>query len=223
MDNSNRTILLVAGALVVGLVLGALFRGGGPDIKPAIDETRALSARVDAIGAEVKGLGERLATIEGSVRETRSAQDSALGDLRGQLEGLGKSVADTTGALGGQVSTAVQSQLEAFRGQISDLVGRTRSDDAAGDDAAGETAGATAPQVATTGTPLTPGQAVTLVDEKLRVFLSSADAQSNSARVAINGVGTTVLTAGEPVEVDGCRVVLSGFDASGTAMIDGGC
>ena len=53
MDNSNRTILLVAGALVVGLVLGALFRGGGPDIKPAIDETRALSARVDAIGAEV--------------------------------------------------------------------------------------------------------------------------------------------------------------------------
>ena len=44
-----------------------------------------------------------------------------LGDLRGQLEGLGKSVADTTGALGGQVSTAVQSQLEAFRGQISDL------------------------------------------------------------------------------------------------------
>lgn len=122
MDNSNRTILLVAGALVVGLVLGALFRGGGPDIKPAIDETRALSARVDAIGAEVKGLGERLATIEGSVTETRSAQDSALGDLRGQLEGLGKSVADTTGALGGQVSTAVQSQLEAFRGDRKSVV-----------------------------------------------------------------------------------------------------
>lgn len=220
MDNSNRTILLVAGALVVGLVLGALFRGGGPDIKPVVDETRALSARIDGIGAEVKGLGERLATIEGSVTETRSAQDSALGDLRGQLEGLGKSVADTTGALGGQVSTALQSQLEDFRGQISDLVGRAKGGDA-GDEAA---AGAAATQqVATTGTPLTPGQAVTLAAEKLRVFLSSADAQSGSARVAINGFATTVLTAGEPVEVNGCRVVLSGFDASGTAMIDGGC
>ncbi len=218
MDNSNRTILLVAGALVVGLVLGALFRGGGPDITPVVDETRALSARIDGIGTEVTGLGERLAAIEGSVTETRTAQDSALGDLRGQLEGLGKSVADTTGALGGQVSTALQSQLEDFRGQISDLVGRAK-----GTEAADDTVGAAAPQVATTGTALTPGQAVTLADDRLRVFLSSADARSNSARVAINGLATTVLTAGEPVEVDGCRVVLSGFDANGTAMIDGGC
>lgn len=218
MDNSNRTILLVAGALVIGLVLGALFRSGGPDIKPVVDETRALSAKIDGIGAEVKSLGERIATIEGSVTETRSAQDSALGDLRGQLEGLGKSVADTTGALGGQVSTALQSQLEDFRGQISDLVGRAK-----GGDAADETAGAAAPQVATTGIPLTPGQAATLADNRIRVFLSSADPQSGSARVAINGLDTKMLTVGEPIEFNGCRVVLSGFDANGTAMIDGGC
>lgn len=224
MDNSNRTILLVAGALVVGLVLGALFRGGGPDIKPMVDETRTLSARVDALGAEVKGLGERLATIEGSVTETRSAQDTALGDLRGQLEGLGKSVADTTGALGGEVSTALQSQLQELRGQLSDIVGRVKEGNADSETAGADAdAPAAAPQVATTGTPVTPGQAVTLVDEKLRVFLSSADPKSNSARVAINGFATTVLTAGEPVDVDGCHVELSGFDASGTAMIDGGC
>ena len=72
------------------------------------------------------------------------------------------------------------------------------------------------------GTRVAVGAAETLVDGKLRVFLSAIDAEAGTARVAVNGPQTIALAVGEPVEAGGCTVTLTGI-GDGQATIDGGC
>lgn len=208
----DRTKIVGIVALLVGLLFGFLLRGGGGAEEALLTETRSLAGKIDGIGAEVKGLGDRLGGVEGVVGEIRSGQNSTLDALGARLETLGKSVTDSTRSLGGEVSTAMQSQLEELRAHVSELVGRGGGGEGGG-----------APMAAADGTPVTPGSTINLADGKLRVFLSAANPAAGTARVAVNGVATMTLQSGEPAEVDGCRVVLGGFDASGTAMIDGGC
>ena len=75
----------------------------------------------------------------------------------------------------------------------------------------------------TTGTAVMPGGTAVLAPGKLNVFLSSADQTAGTAKVAINGQTLVALEVGKPVEADGCKVELTGFDGTGAAMIDGGC
>lgn len=72
------------------------------------------------------------------------------------------------------------------------------------------------------GSEIAVGQTASLADGALRVFLSAADPDAGTARLAINGVTTTAVSLGEAVAADGCAVTLTGFAADG-AMVAGSC
>jgi hypothetical protein len=72
------------------------------------------------------------------------------------------------------------------------------------------------------GTAVAVGAAATLVEGKLRVFLSRIDAEAGTARVAVNGPSAMEMTVGQPVEAGGCTVTLTGI-GDGEATLDAAC
>jgi len=72
------------------------------------------------------------------------------------------------------------------------------------------------------GTAIVVGTSETLVEGKLRVFLSGIDAEAGTARVAVNGPQTVRLALAEPTEAGGCTLTLTGM-GEGQATIDAGC
>ncbi len=208
----NSALIAGAGGLIVGLVIGYSMGGSGEDLAEAsLAQTRDLSAKVATLSEKVGG-------IEGAVGALNKAQSDGAQALGARIDGIAQEVSGRVDALGGGVSDALKSQLQDLRGQLAGLIGGS----AGGREASGGVAtggGATGG----TGSAVRPGAAVTLADGKLRVFLSAADASAGTARVAINGQTLVPLEVGKPVEANGCSVSLTGFDADGAAMIDGGC
>ena len=208
----NSALIAGAGGLIVGLVIGYSMGGSGEDLAAAgLSQTRELSARVEA-------LNERVGGIEGAVGALGKAQTEGVQGLGARIDGIVQQVSGQVDALGGGVSDVVKTQIQDLRGQLAGLIGGAPAGGASGggaDVAAGAGTG--------TGSPITPGSAVTLADGKLRVFLSAADPAAGPARVAVNGQTLVPSAIGKPFEADGCSVSLTGFDAAGAALIDGGC
>lgn len=203
----NSALIAGAGGLIVGLVIGYSMGGSGEDLAEAgLRQTRELSTKVEALSEKVGG-------IEGAVGALSKAQTDDAQGLGARIDGIAQEVSSRMDALGGGVSDAMKTQMQDLRGQLAGLIGVVGG-------------GAAAPEperAAGTGSAVIPGSAVTLADGKLRVFLSAADAKAGTARVAINGQTLVPLELGKPFDADGCSVSLTGFDADGAALIDGGC
>lgn len=214
----EKTAAVGAGGLVVGLLLGLMFGGGGGDV----DEVRqALSAevgnvqgQVTALDAKVAELGAKLDGVSTAVGDAASASSGQLQALTSSLDGV---KSDLTGALGGiseKVSTAMAGNLDSLRAEVAKLMPARAGGggEAAGGDGGDGTATGTSIAIAT----------VADFDDKLRVFVSGIDPEGKTARVALNGTALTTLTLDEPVEANGCSVTLTGFAENG-AVIDASC
>lgn len=221
----NKALMVGAGSLLVGLILGYSMGGSGNDeIDAQLAKADELSARVESMSQDMAGMGERLGGIEGVVTAMRAAQTEGMQGLGARVDGMGQQLSSSVERLGSGMSDAMKAQVEALRGQIDGLRGSAAEESEQGEE--GEQAQAeapAAPQAAASGIAVTPGGTAILVPGRLHVFLSAADAEGGRARVAVNGQMLVPLEVGKAVEVDGCAVELTGFDIRGAAMIDGGC
>lgn len=214
----NSALIAGAGGLIVGLVIGYSMGGSGEDLAEAgLSQTRELSAQVEA-------LSERVGGVEGAVGALVKAQTEGVQGLGARIDGIVQQVSGQVDALGGGVSEAMKTQIQDLRGQLAGLIGGAPAGGASGEaTGVGVGTGVGSGVGSGVGNPATPGSTVTLADGKLRVFLSAADPAAGTARVAINGQTLVSLAIGNPLDVDGCSVSLTGFDAAGAALIDGGC
>jgi hypothetical protein len=101
--------------------------------------------------------------------------------------------------------------------------------DAAGVTVASGCDGAATPAAAQMPAPetgFTPGQVALLADGALRVFVSGLAADGSSARIAVNGVETQTVNAGELVDVSAgdrtCTVTVTGV-GGGLVALEGSC
>lgn len=195
----NRGLVVGAGCLIVGLVLG--YSLGGSDVDQAqLAQTRALSAKVETLSGEFEGLGQRIDGVESAVASLQGTQSQELQGLGAQLDGVGESLAGSLQQLGDGVSAALKAQLDELRDRLA----------------------GNAPEASPTTLTLAPGETAPLGD-RLEVFLAATDPAAGTAMVAINGQALVQLTLGTAYETGGCKVALTGFDAEGGAFIAGGC
>jgi hypothetical protein len=158
---------------------------------------------------EAVAIGQTVAFGDGAARLFLSGVDAAAGTARVAINGP---VATTVSLDEPVEAGACTLTLTGFSDEGATFTGEC-----------GEASAAAAPAEGTgAGTAVAVGAAETLVDGKLRVFLSGVDAAAGTARVAVNGPQTTVLSIGQPVEAGGCRVTLTGI-GDGQATIDAGC
>ncbi|MFO1106899.1 MAG: hypothetical protein U1E34_12420 [Amaricoccus sp.] len=191
----NRGLVVAAGCLLVGLLLG--YSLGGSDTASAqLAATRTLDVKVSA-------LDKRVAELETAIAGLQGSQSQGLQGLGTEMDGLGQSLAGSLATLGEGLSTALKSQIDELRDRLSAL---------------GE-----APMSGGEATvTLTPGATVPL-GEGLELFLAAIDTGAGTAMVAINGQALVQLTLGQTYETGGCRLTLTGFDAKGGAFVTGGC
>ncbi len=234
----NNSLVVGAGALIVGVIIGYSMAGSGDDLaKEGLARTEALSAKVEEMASKVDGLGEKVGGIETTFADFGAKQSDGLKGIGDQIAGIGTSVSGAVDKLGTGVGDAVKNQIDGLREQLSSLrAGGGSSGETAASPAAEAPAEAAAPAEATapaeaaapaeatgTGTALRPGMAAVVAPDKLHVFLSSADREAGTATVAVNGQTLTTISVGQKQEANGCEFSLTGFDADGAAMIDGGC
>lgn len=228
----NNSLVVGAGALIVGVIIGYSMAGSGDDLaKEGLARTEALSAKVEEMASKVDGLGEKVGGIETTFADFGAKQSDGLKGIGDQIAGIGTSVSGAVDKLGTGVADAVKNQIDGLREQLSSLrAGGGSSGEAEAPPAAEAPAEATAPAEAAapaeatgTGTALRPGMAAVVAPDKLHVFLSSADRAAGTATVAVNGQTLTTISVGQKQEANGCEFSLTGFDADGAAMIDGGC
>lgn len=233
----NNSLVVGAGALIVGILIGYSMGGSGEDLaKEGLARTEALAARVeqvttkvDGLDTKVGGLDEKVGGIETSFADFGAKQSENLKGIGAQIAGIGTSVSGAVDKLGSGMSEAVKGQIDGLREQLSTLRAGEGAQAPEGAEKAegGKPAGAdgeSAPAEASgTGTALRPGMAAVIAPDKLHVFLSSADREAGTATVAVNGQTLTTISLGQKQEANGCSFSLTGFDAEGAAMIDGGC
>jgi len=234
---SNSTLIL-AGALVLGAVVGAAVasRGG--------DELRALETRIDAMetaaadaAAEVGGdLSARMDAMEEAkeelVYDIKQLTGNILMSKEEALEETGKTVA------------AVENRVQVLAQQMAGIIGRVTALEAgvsapaapapAADDAA-PTEAAPAPaaeadsgaaaleaQLGADGAAISVGQTARFGEQTF--FLSRIDAEAGSARLLAMGQGPVMLGGdAAPVTLDnGCELTLIGFDGN-TAYLKPTC
>jgi hypothetical protein len=198
-----------------------------------------LRAAMDSIGGRADG--RRAETVPGAPAGAGEAvaigHTVAFGDGAAQLflSGVDPAAGTARVAINGPVATTVSLDepveagactltLTGFSDEGATFTGECGGAQAAAPaEGAGAEAAAAAPAEGTgAGTAVAVGAAETLVEGKLRVFLSGIDAAAGTARVAVNGPETTVLSIGQPIQAGGCRVTLTGI-AEGQATIDGSC
>jgi hypothetical protein len=209
------------------------------------DVTTRLAAPLEGLRAAMDSIGER-------ARAPRAGRGSTGGDAApsaapagaGEPVAIGQTIAFGDGAARlflSRVDPAAGTARVAINGPVATTVsldepveagtctltltgfsdeGATFTGDCGGAEAAAAPA---APAQGTgAGTAVAVGAAETLVEGKLRVFLSGIDAAAGTARVAVNGPQTMVLSVGQPVEAGGCRVTLTGI-GEGEATVDAAC
>lgn len=209
--------------------IGARAGGGG---KAGDEEAGDETAGGEQAGGDQAGGGQAAAAPgEGEAVTIGSAIDLGDGAARLFLSSVDPEAGEARVAINGPVASTVTLGEPAEAGACSvTLTGFTEDggatfsadcgDGAASAAAGGGTDSAEAPAATGAGTAVAIGAAETLVDGKLRVFLSAIDA--DGARVAINGPATVSLAIGQPVEVNGCTVTLTGT-GEGQATFEGAC
>ncbi|TPE49945.1 hypothetical protein [Amaricoccus solimangrovi] len=221
----NNSLVVGAGALLVGIIIGYSMSGGEDETaREALARTEALSTQVEAMSGKVDGLDQKLGGVEAAVVAFNATQNEALTALSGQIQGIGQTVSGAVDKLGAGIGETMKSQMDGMRSALSSMRGMGGTGGETGGESGGDSGpagGQAAP--AGTGTALRPGMTAVISPDKLHVFLSSADSAAGSAMVAVNGQSLQTLKVGEEQEANGCHFSLTGFDADGAAMIDGGC
>jgi hypothetical protein len=171
------------------------------------------------------GVGQAAVFVDGALRVFVSRIDSQSGSVRlsvnGDLTTLGVGGTTSVDVAGRDCDVTVAGLSEAGVSLDAACAAADTGAETAAETAAAEARPSEAPEGA-----IGPGQAVTLADGALRVFLSSVDEARGAARIAVNGVTTQSLAAGESVEVSSgdaqCTVTLTGV-GGGQAGFAGSC
>jgi hypothetical protein len=188
------------------------FGGGKSSGGKAPTEGDAGTAAAATPGAgDLVAMGGAATLADGAVRVFLSATNPDAGSARVAINGPVASVVGLDQPVPAGECTVT---LTGF-----DPRGATFTADCGGAGAGEATAGRAG---SGSGTSVVVGSAATLIDEKLRVFLSAIDAGSGTARVAVNGPQTVRVSLGEPIEAGDCKLTLTGI-GDGQATFDGSC
>ena len=176
---------------------------------------------VEAGSAEGLGAGATAILADGSVRAfvSRVTEDGARVSVNGELVTL--AVGESTAA--GDCSVTLDG-IDGGKASLSAAC--TGEGDASGEDAAAAEAPAEGDAAAATeeaapiegGTGI--GQTAMLGDGAVRVFVSGIGADGSSARIAVNGVETRTVAAGDSIETgeEGCTVTVDAIGAGSVAL-----
>ncbi|HVH04007.1 MAG TPA: hypothetical protein VM891_13885 [Amaricoccus sp.] len=227
--------------------VGADIDGAVRDIGGAVaalgsDVTSRLSAPIEGLRSAMNAIGGRsrgsgagddaaAAPAAAGAGETLSpGQVIAFGDgaARLFLSGTDPEAGTARVAINGPVATvvALNEPVEAGTCTLT-LTGFSETGASFTGDCGEDGGGAAEPKAAAgaatgAGVALAMGASTALADGKLSVFLSGIDAEAGTARVAVNGPRTALLTVGQPVEAGGCTLTLTGV-GDGGATVDAAC
>lgn len=235
MDFTSRPLLAGAGGLIVGAVIGlGLGSSGRSEAEAEVAAQRAIAANVGTLSQTVEGVDARIAAlearlgaVEGSVSALDQTQTGRLEALGAQLQGFGAEIGGQVTSFGGGLADTLTERLETLKTELAAMGTRLQAPEA-------EEAPATEPEekaapaaaAAPTGEP-SAGELVLIgsaasFGDALSVFLSGVNAEAGTARVAVNGPVTSVLTLGEATPAGDCTLTLTGFGEGG-AYLDGVC
>lgn len=243
---ANRMMLIGIGGFVLGVLLSMLF-GASERAEREAEQARhaeltsgldavattasSLETRVDELHQRIAGIeesvgdvGSRFESLETAVADVESATSDRIETLNTRIEGVGERLSGAVSDVGSRVaglSGAVSDVGSRMAGMAERAMGRGAAEDAETGEADAPAAAAAQPEPGA-GTALGIGQTATFEDGDLRVFLSAADAQSGTARLAVNGPAAVSVALNEPVTVGECTVTLTGFTEGG-ATVTGSC
>jgi hypothetical protein len=212
--------------------LGTVRSGEVADLAARIDRVRAdVAGAVSKVGSGVAGaLSERVQGLlarepavpagvrapSGEGEAVRVGETARFGDARVFLSAFDEAAGTARVAVNGAATQVLRLKEPVAAGGCAVMLTGFAEGGA-------RIAGACGPaQGSGAGTEIAVGATGALADGKLRVFLSGADADAGTARVAVNGTGTMVLRMSEPARAGDCEVTLTGI-GEGTATIDAGC
>lgn len=219
---NNRTLVVGAFALAIGLLLGMLIAPSGPDIaeiRAAVGEelakagekTAALDQHIAGMTDRMTSLSQGMGGIEASVKDLSAKLGTDAQDAGGDVAALATKIEAMASSLTSRVSEAAESQTAALRQGLAAL---SSGGGAAPAEAPAAAAPAAAvPQTAPAGEPqgLTAGNTASFGDGSVRVTVSRVDDTGGTARLAVNGE-TVSLAAGESMMVEECKLQLDGVD-----------
>jgi hypothetical protein len=215
----DRTAFVGAGGLLIGAALAfAVGSSGRAALEAQLRQAGDVASTVAGLETTLGALDARLARVEGALAALEPASAAALEGLAGRIDGLGDELQGAVAGLGASVGERLSADIETLRAGLAQTAEPVA---AAAPAAAGS--GAPAPAAGPgAGEAVGIGATTSLAGGALRVFLSAADPAAGAARVAVNGLETTALALDAPVDVDGCRLTLTGF-APGGATLDAAC
>lgn len=201
---------------------------GGAAAAPGAEAAAAEPAAAAGAGGLGDGsalaIGQTAVFGEGAARVFLSAVDAAAGAARLSINGAAPEALAVGASAAAGACTVTLTGIEGRRASVAGVCGEDAEAAAAeaAAPAAAEAAGSAAAAGSGEGSAIAVGQTAVLGDGALRVFLSSFDAEAGTARVAVNGTTLVTLAMAEPMEVEGCTVVLTGGEGR-EAIVDGGC
>jgi hypothetical protein len=226
----NKTFVVGACALAVGILLGVLFSSSGPsleEIKAAMgDELAAASEKSAALDQKVSGMAEQVTALSnglGGIETTVKDLSAKMGqDAQGgsdDVKALSARLEDMASSLTSKLSETAQSQATALRQGLAELA--AKRDEGTAAPATTETQAASKPveAAAPAGEPkgITPGMTESFADGGVRVTLSRVDDAAGVARLSVNGQ-TVKLGAGDTMMAGDCRVKVDSVDRGHAAV-----
>lgn len=234
MDFTSRPLLAGAGGLIVGAVIGlGLGSSGRSEAEAEVAAQRAIAANVGTLSQTVEGVDARIAAlearlgaVEGSVSALDQTQTGRLEALGAQLQGFGAEIGGQVTSFGGGLADTLTERLETLKTELAAMGTRLQAPEAEEAPATEPAKNAAPAAAAPTGEP-SAGELVLIgsaasFGDALSVFLSGVNAEAGTARVAVNGPVTSVLTLGEATPAGDCTLTLTGFGEGG-AYLDGVC
>ena len=232
------------GGLFIGVLIGNTMVGGGAGkaAQKLADENKAqvvaLEEQISTLNAQIAGLQEAVAAGDAGRSELGSKIDGAVSSLSDEIEAVSSSIADSVmevAASGDAQAEALEDQLAALSAEVEQIsaagavASTTGGVAAAGATVAAVTAAAsTGAQEVEAAAALPPaegfsaGQTVTLLDGKIRAFVSRVDDETGTVRVAINGQGTADLGIFDDLDFntdeDSCTLKVDAIDRGHVLM-----
>lgn len=193
---------------------------GGGSIAPE-EAPEAAAADVGMGDANALSVGRTAAFADGAVRVFISRIDPASGSARLSVNGglVTLSSGDsTTVSIDSGDCTVTLTGVSASGATVESTCGAVA---APAEAAAAEPVEDVAPENG-----VKPGNAVSLADGAVRVFVSAVDASAASARIAVNGVATQTVAAGEAIDVTSgdkaCTLTVTGV-GQGMVGLEANC
>ncbi|MCA8879663.1 MAG: hypothetical protein KDA73_06810 [Rhodobacteraceae bacterium] len=225
----NKTLVVGACALAVGILLGMLFSSSGPsleeiraavgdEVATASEKSAALEQKVSGMAEQVTALSSGLGGIETSVKDlsAKMGQDAEGGS--DDVKALSARLEDMASSLTAKLSETAQSQATALKQGLADLSAK-RSEGTSAPAKAETQAAKPAQTAASAGEPkgITPGMTESFADGAVRVTLSRVDDTAGVARLSVNGQ-TVKLGAGDTMMAGDCKVKVDSVDRGHAAV-----